>query len=425
MSEDTVSTVTQSVKEAIGLNCADISGTDSEIRRYDNLGMDDMVINMGPHHPATHGVLRLVLILDGEHVKYSDVVLGYLHRGMEKLFESKTYDQIAPITDRLDYLTAVSNNLSYVIAVERLMGIEVPRRAQYVRAIMMELARISSHLIWLAAFAIDLGAITPIMYGFRDREDIMDIFDMALGGRLTCNAFVVGGLKYDISDECIAKIKQFTETYEKRFEDYATLLIGNRIVLGRCRGIGVISREDAINWGYSGPNARASGIPYDIRKADPYCCYDEFDFDIPIGENGDSYDRFYVRMEEMIQSNRIVSQAIDNLPDGEIIADDPRVKPPSKDHVMDNMESLIQYCCLAMEGIKPDKGEVYSRTEGPRGELGFYLVSDGTSKPLRAYVKASSFPMAASMPQLWEGLMIADVVTIMGSIDFVLGELDK
>jgi len=403
----------------------DLEASETALKKVDNLNLDDVVLNMGPHHPATHGVLRLVLLLDGEHIKASDVVLGYLHRGMEKLYENKTYDQIGPITDRLDYLTCVANNLSYVVAIERLMGIEVPRRAQYVRVIMAEFARISSHMIWLAAFAIDLGAITPIMYAFREREDIMDIFDMVLGGRLTCNAFVVGGLKEDIPDGFIEKVEAFVSTFPQKFTDYSTLLIGNRIILGRCRGIGTIDKKRAINWGYSGPNLRASGVPYDLRKVDPYSCYDEFDFEIPIGENGDSYDRFLVRMEEMLQSNRIIEQAIKKLPDGDYMADDSRVRRPDKKDVFNNVESLIQYCYIGMEGIIPQEGEVYSRTESPRGELGFYVASNGTNKPLRMYVKAPSFPAAASMVELWDGLMIADVVTIMGSIDFVLGELDK
>jgi len=409
----------------IGLQPTGIVKGKRSLREVDNLGMEDVVMNMGPHHPATHGVLRLVLKLDGEHIRGTDVVLGYLHRGMEKLFESKTYDQIAPISDRLDYLTCVANNLAYINAVEKLMGIEVPRRAQYVRVILAEFARMSSHMIWLAAFAIDLGAITPIMYAFREREDIMDIFDMIIGGRLTANAFVVGGLKDDIPDGFIERVKAFTSTFPQKFNDYSTLLIGNRIILGRCRGIGVIDKEKAVNWGYTGPNLRGSGVAYDIRKADPYSCYDEFDFDIPVGENGDSYDRFSVRMEEMLQSNRIIEQAINNLPDGDYVSRDTRVCRPAKKDVMKNVESLIQYCYLGMEGITPEKGEVYARTESPRGELGFYLVSDGTNKPLRSYVKAPTFPMAASMVELWDGLMIADVVTIMGSIDFVLGELDK
>ncbi len=385
----------------------------------------EVVLNFGPQHPATHGVLRLVLTLDGEYVKDTKLHYGYLHRGIEKLSENLTYDQFVPIVDRLDYCSAFSNALGYVLAVEKLMGVEVPQRAQYIRVLIAELTRISSHLVWLSAFAIDLGAITPIMYCFRERELILDIFEMFCGGRLTHNFFRIGGLRDDLPDGFLDLCREFVKAFWKGIEDYETLLTKNPVFTARTQGVGIVTEKEAINYGLTGPCLRSAGVEFDVRKNEPYSSYEDFAFDIPTGDTGDVYDRYLIRMEEMRQSNRIIEQAAAKMPEGEIMSSDPRVARPDKRQLMSNVESLIQYCYIAMEGIRTPAGEVYSRIEAPKGELGYYIVSDGTNTPYRIYIRPPSFVNLDIVPKMAEGKLVADLVAALGSIDIVLGEVDK
>ncbi len=364
------------------------------------LNEDVMVLNMGPQHPSTHGVLRVILKLDGEKIMDLDCDIGYLHRGIEKIVEHRTYTGAAPYMDRLDYIAAVSNNLAYIGAVEKLAGIQVPPKAQYVRVILTELTRIASHLLWLGTHAMDIGALTVFLYCFREREDVLNILEMTTGARLTTNAFRVGGLAADIPDGFAAKTRAFCDIIGGRIKEYEGLLSANRIWLARTRGIGAIPADDAIAIGLSGPSLRGSGVKWDLRKASPYEAYDRFEFDIPVGANGDTYDRYQVRLEEMRQSRRIILQALDGMPEGDFRAKVPRV-------------------------LKPPPGEVYHSIEAPKGELGFYLVSDGSANPYRVRIKGPSFFNLQAMRRLCVGHFVADVVAIIGTLDIVLGEIDR
>ncbi|MFQ3582143.1 MAG: NADH-quinone oxidoreductase subunit D [Chloracidobacterium sp.] len=361
---------------------------------------EQMVLSMGPQHPSTHGVLRVILKLDGERVVDLDCDIGYLHRGAEKIFENRLYPMIAPYLDRLDYIAAVSNGLLYVETVEKAMGLEVPPRAQYLRVILTELNRLASHLLWLATHALDIGGFTVFLYAFREREEILKIFENFFGARLTCHAFRIGGMSYDAYPEFEAQVRAFCDLLPKRIEEYETLLNENRIWLGRTVGIGVISAEDAISLGLTGAPLRGSGVDYDVRKTDPYECYADLEFDIPIGENGDTFDRYLVRMEEMRQSRRIIMQALDKLPDGPVIGKVPKV-------------------------IRVPAGEVYHSIEGPKGELGLYLVSDGGTKPYRLRMRPSSFINLGALRKMAVGSLMSDVVAVIGSLDIVLGEIDR
>lgn len=360
----------------------------------------ELTINMGPQHPATHGVLRLILGLDGEVVLHSDPQIGYLHRGIEKIAENKTYQQFTPYTDRLDYVASISNNFAYCLAVEKLLGLEVPPRADYLRVIMAELTRISSHLVWLGTHAVDIGAITVLLYCFRERESIMDLFEISAGARLTANYIRIGGVMRDINDAFCEKLEEFIKVFPSKIKDYEALLTKNRIWLKRTKGIAKISAEDGIALGLSGPSLRGSGVAWDVRKQEPYSVYPKMDFIIPTGENGDVYDRYLVRMEELRQSTRIIEQALALLPEGEIMGKVPRV-------------------------LKPAAGEVYTCVEAPKGELGFYIISDGSDKPKRLKIRAPSFVNLEALPTMIEGGLIADVVAAIGSIDIVLGEIDR
>jgi len=384
-----------------------------------------MTINMGPQHPATHGVLRLVLELDGEVIVKATPHIGHLHRGVEKLGENRTYHQFIPFTDRLDYTNAMGNNLAYTLAVEKLLDVEIPRRAQYLRVIMAEFQRIAAHLIWLGTHVLDLGATTPIFYTFREREDVLRIFEEVAGGRLTPTYMRIGGVSKDLPDGIEAKIRAFVEAFPAHVREYETLLTENVIWLKRTKGVGLISKEDAISWGVTGPTLRGSGVKWDVRKAFPYSCYNEFDFDIPIGSTGDVFDRYTVRLREMEWSNAIVKQALERLPKGPVIASDPKVPLPPKDAVMSDIASLIRHFKIASEGFYPPKGEVYASVESAKGELGFYIVSDGTNHPFRVRIRPPSFLNLSALPKMIEGGMIADVVTTIGSIDIVLGEIDR
>ena len=384
-----------------------------------------MSINMGPQHPSTHGVLRLILELDGETVVKATPHIGFLHRGVEKLAEHKTYHQFITLTDRLDYLAPLSNNLGYVLAVEKLLKIEAPKRSQYIRIILCELTRISSHLLWLATHALDIGAMTVYFYCFRERETINNIFEMAAGARMNLSYFRIGGVARDLPDGFVEKVREFVNDFPARLRDYETLLTKNKIWLMRTKDVGVISAEDAINYGLSGPSIRGSGVKWDVRKSEPYSSYDEMDFIIPVGQNGDVYDRYIVRLEEMRQSNEIVRQAMDTIPKGKFIAELPDVTLPQKENLKKSMEALIHHFKVVTEGICPPVGEVYACVEAPKGELGFYVVSDGTKNPYRVKIRPPSFVNLEGLQKMVEGHLIADVVAVIGSLDIVLGEIDR
>lgn len=386
---------------------------------------ETLTINMGPQHPSTHGVLRVVLELDGEVVVKATPHIGYLHRGVEKLAENKTYHQCITLVDRLDYLAGMSNNFSYVLAVEKLLGIEVPERARYIRVIMAELQRIASHLIWLGTHAHDMGAMTPFFYTFRERDEITFLFEMVCGARLTPSYFRIGGLASDLPDGFVDKAKEFVRTFPSKVDDYETLLTKNRIWIQRTKGVGILSREDAVNLGTSGPVIRGSGVAWDIRKSTPYSGYDNFHFVVPTGKNGDCYDRYLVRIEEMRQSAEIVGQALERLPKGEVNAYQPKVVLPPKEDVYTDIASLIHHFKIVSEGFTPPVGEVYASVEAPKGELGFYIVSDGTNKPYRLRIRPPSFVNLGALSTMVEGGLIADVIAVIGSIDIVLGEVDR
>lgn len=384
-----------------------------------------MTINMGPQHPSTHGVLRLVLELDGEMVVRCTPHIGYLHTGMEKIAESKRYQQVIPITDRMDYLAPLSNNLAYVLAVEKLMGIEVPPRAKVIRVMMTELTRIGSHLVWLGTHAIDIGAMSVFLYAFREREQILDMYEQVAGARMMSSYFRVGGLFADLPERFEETVRSFVTSFPDRLAEYEDLLTANPIWIQRTKGVGVIKPEDAVDLGMSGPSLRACGVPWDIRKSHPYSGYEQYSFEISRGTHGDVYDRYLCRIFEMRQSIAVVRQALERLPDGPIAVQDPKVTPPPKPMVKKSMEALIHHFLLWSEGFRTPVGEVYQSIESPRGEFGVYLVSDGSNIPYRVHFRAPSFVNLQALPRMAEGRLVADVVAIIGSIDIVLGEVDR
>jgi NADH dehydrogenase I D subunit len=385
----------------------------------------ELNISMGPQHPATHGVLRLVLDLDGENVVKCTPYVGYLHRGVEKLGENRTYMAALPLSDRLDYISSMNNNVGYVNAVERLFGIEAPERAKFIRTMVAEMGRISSHIIWLGTHVLDIGATTPFLYGMRERERILDLFEMLCGARLTVSYPRIGGVRNDISQEFLDELYDFVLEFPSRMDDYETLVTENRIWKERTVGIGVISLEEAINWGLTGGTLRGSGIDYDIRKYAPYDAYDKVEFDVPVGKNGDCYDRYLVRVGEMRQANRIIKQCIEKLPTGPVMADAPKFTLPPKEMILKDMEHLIHQFVLITKGPAVAEGEIYVATEVPKGELGFYFISDGTGKPYRMRVRSPSFVHASVLPRLCQGGLVADVIANIGTIDIVLGECDR
>lgn len=385
----------------------------------------ELTLSMGPQHPSTHGVLRLVLNLDGETVIKCTPHIGYLHRGVEKLGENMTYFSALPLTDRLDYTSSMNNNVGYVNAVEKLFGIEAPERAKFIRTIVSEMGRISGHIIWLGTHVLDIGAMTPFLYAFRERERILDLFEMLCGARLTVSYPRVGGVRNDISQEFLDELYKFVLEFPSKIDDFETLVTENRIWKDRTVGIGVISAEEAINWGLTGATLRGSGVNYDVRKHAPYDAYDRIEFDVPLGKNGDCYDRYLVRIGEMKQANRIIKQCIEKLPTGPVMADSPKFTLPPKDMVLKDMEHLIHQFVLITKGPVAPEGEIYSATEVPKGELGFYFVSDGTGKPYRMRVRAPSFVHASILPKLCEGGFVADVIANIGTIDIALGECDR
>ena len=385
----------------------------------------EMLLNMGPQHPSTHGVLRVVLELDGERVSKAIPDLGYLHRGVEKLAEGLHYMQVLPHTDRLDYVCAMTNNYAYVRAVEKLVGITVPERAEYVRTIVAEMQRIVGHLFWLGTQALDIGAMTVFFWTFREREVLLDLFEKLCGARLTLNYYRIGGVDSDLTEDIITRLREFLKTFPQHVHEYNVMLERNRIWVARTKDVAVISAEDAINFGLTGPTLRGSGVAYDIRKFEPYGAYDRVEWDVPIGKNGDTYDRYWIRIEEMRQSARIIEQCLDQLPEGPIVADLPQVIPPPKEKVMRDMESLIHHFIIFTHGFKPPKGETYCGTEVPKGELGFFLISDGGPRPYRMKIRSPSFVHMGAFDHMARGYLISDIITIFGTYDIVMGECDR
>jgi len=387
---------------------------------------ETMVLNMGPQHPSTHGVLRVVLELDGETVLKARPEIGYLHTGIEKSCEAKTYSQAITLTDRLDYVAPLSNNLCYCLAVEKLLGLEVPKRAQYIRVLLTELTRIGSHLVWLGTHAIDLGAMSVFLYCFREREELMKIFELVSGQRMMTSYFRIGGLALEPPPGWVQHIERFVKMFPSRIGEYERLLTQNRIWLARTKGIGVLTADDAIALGVSGPTLRSTGVAYDVRKFFPYSSYDEFEFDVPTCTEGDCYARYLLRVAEMRESLKIVRQAMQKIPsEGPIRTEAPGIIPPEREKMKTEMEALIYHFKIYTEGFSPPPGEVYQAIESPRGELGFYVASDGSPKPWRVKVRAPSFINLQALPKLVEGRLIADVVTCIGTIDIILGEVDR
>jgi len=385
-----------------------------------------MTLNMGPQHPATHGVLRVVVRLDGETIETVVLDLGYLHRGIEKLAEVKTYQEFMPYTDRMDYLSPYSNNVAWCLAVEKLAGVEVPERAQWIRTMMSELARISAHLLWLGVALMDAGALSVFLWTFKYREEAYSIFDEVAGARFTVSHARIGGVATDVSPEALTLLREFCDNFSKDIGDWKKLLNRNRIWLDRNDGVGTMTAEEVIALGMTGPNLRASGVDYDIRRFEPYLKYEEIDFNIPMRTEGDSLARYFVRMEEMEESIKIIRQCLDRLPDGPVRADNAKVSYASKDEIYYSMEGMIHDFMMTDTGVAPPQGaESYHAIEAPKGELGFYLVSDGTGSPYRMKINSPSFCNLQGLEYMLEGAMIADTVVLIGSIDPVMGEADK
>ncbi len=384
-----------------------------------------MIVNMGPQHPSTHGVLRVICELDGETIVKAKCVIGYLHTGMEKEAEYQTYHKCVVMTDRMDYLNANGNNLAHALAVEKLLGIEVPKRGQYLRVILAELSRLASHCVWLGTHALDMGAMTPFFYIMQQREMVLDMFEMFSGVRMMPSWIVPGGLRGDMPDGFEVKLRNFLEEFPKELGVVEDLLVNNPIWKERSTGVGVLTGPEALALGCSGPIARASGVAWDLRKSNPYCSYEDFDFLIPVGQHGDVYDRFLVRIAEMKESCKILRQAIDGLPSGPYNTLDRKVSPPTRSELDMSMEAVIHHFKLYTEGFRPPVGEAYGCVEGSKGELGFYIVSDGTNRPYRWHERPSSFMNLKSLEVMAEGRLIADVIAIIGSIDIVLGEIDR
>jgi len=386
---------------------------------------EKLTLNMGPSHPATHGVLRLVLELDGEIITSADPDVGFLHRGDEKIAENMQYNQFVPYTDRLDYLAPLANNVAYALAVEKLMGWELPPRGKAIRVLCCELARISAHLLGLGAFALDVGAMSVFLYTFTEREKIYNLCELLTGARFTTSYTRVGGQIRDLPEGFLDQLKVFLGEITDHIVEMEELLSRNKIFVDRTREVGIISKEDAIAYGLTGPNLRGSGVDYDVRKAHPYLDYEKYDFDIPVGEVGDCYDRYLVRMEEMKQSVRILEQVMEDLPEGDINVCDPKGVLPSKERVMMSMEELIHHFIVSTQGIDAPVGEVYFGAENPKGELGFYINSKGGGVPHRLKIRAPSFVNLSILPELLKGYMMSDTVAILGSLDFVMGECDR
>lgn len=386
---------------------------------------ENMLLSMGPQHPSTHGVLRLLVELDGETVVNLAPDIGFLHTGIEKNMEAKTYTKALVMTDRIDYLAPMSNNLGYILAVEKLLDVEITPRAQSIRLILAELTRIGSHLVWLGTSALDVAAQSVFLYCFREREYILDLYEMCSGQRMMSSYFRPGGLWRDVPEEFVPAVRNFLDFFPARIEEYEALLKENPIFHGRTKGVGVISAEDAVSWGLTGPSLRGSGVNWDIRKSLPYLGYEDYEFDVPLGTNGDIYDRYSCRMQEMRESLGIIEQALDRLPEGPVNIDDPKIVPPPRSELGRSMEAVIHHFKLWTEGFSAPKGYVFQRIESPKGEFACYLRGDGTPKPARVHFRTPSYVNLAALPVMARGLFIADLVAIIGSIDIVLGEIDR
>jgi len=391
----------------------------------DEFPAESMLVNIGPQHPATHGVLRLVLELDGETVLRCIPHVGYLHSGFEKLGEYRHYNQIIPLTDRTDYLSPMANNVGLALAAEKLMGIEITPRCTVLRVIACEMSRIISHLVWLGTTGIDLGAFTPFLWSFQERERIYNLQEMWTGARLTTSVTRVGGMMADIPEGFEAGLREFCRTFPDTLREVDTMFTRNAIWIGRTQGVGALSAEEAINYSLSGPMLRASGVAWDLRKDKPYLDYPSYDFDVPVGEHGDIYDRYLVRLEEMRQSTRILEQALDRLEPGPVNVEDPRVILPPKSRAMSDMEAMIFHFKQVMEGVDAPAGEAYQGVENPKGELGYYFVADGTAKPVRWRIRPPSFINLAALSRMCEGALLSDVIAINASVDIVMGEIDR
>ena len=384
-----------------------------------------MILNMGPQHPSTHGVLRVLLEIDGETVVRMMPDIGYLHTGIEKTCEAKFYQQVVPLTDRIDYLCPMTNNLCYVLAAEKLLGLEIPPRAQWIRVMLNELTRINSHLVWLGTHALDIGAMSVFLYCFREREDLLRIFEMVSGQRMMTSYFRVGGLALEPPLGFFERVKQFADRFPEKVDEYEGLLTSNPIWVERTRKVAYLSPEDGIAIGATGPTLRASGIDWDLRRDMPYSGYDQFQFKVPVRSEGDVFSRYMVRVEELRESNKIVQQALAGMPEGRIKAEAPKVVLPEREKMKTQMEALIYHFKIITEGFTVPAGEVYQAIESPRGEMGYYIVSDGTAKPYRVHMRSPSYVNLQALPKMCEGRLIADVVAAIGSIDIVLGEIDR
>lgn len=402
------------------------TSTISMLRKPDPLEDTLMTISMGPQHPSTHGVLRLELVLDGETVVKAVPDIGYLHTGIEKTMEKERWQQVVTVTCRMDYLNSMGNDLGYCLAVEKLMGVEVPRRAQDLRVLLTELNRISSHLVWFGTHAMDIGAMTAFFYAFTDRERILDIFECVSGARLHQSYFVIGGVRQEIPGNFLSLVSDFLDGFSQFIEESKKLVTGNRIFQRRTQGVGVIKKEAAIDWALSGPTIRGSGVNWDIRKAEPYSGYDTYDFNVPVYDSCDVWARYLVRMDEFEESWKICKQALERLREpGPVMADHPKLKLPERDLMKKHIDVMIHHFLLASEGFTVPIGEIYQSIESARGEIGFYVVSDGTERPYRVRVRAPSYVNLSALPAMVEGSLIADVVAVIGSIDIVLGDVDR
>ena len=384
-----------------------------------------MILNMGPQHPSTHGVLRLILEIDGENVVRMMPDIGYLHTGIEKTCEAKFYQQVVPLTDRIDYLCPLTNNLCYALAVEKLLGLEIPPKAQWLRVLLNELTRINSHLVWLGTHALDIGAMTVFLYCFREREEILKIFEMVSGQRMMTSYFRVGGIALEPPLGFFDRVRDFASYFPEKVDEYENLLTGNPIWLMRTKGVAVMSADDAIAMGATGPTLRGSGVDLDLRRDMPYSGYENFKFKVPVSQDGDVFARYMCRVQELRESTVIVTQALDGMPEGPIKADAPKVVLPNREKMKTQMEALIYHFKIITEGFSVPAGEVYQAVESPRGEMGYYIVSDGTAKPYRVHMRAACFANLQTLAKMCEGRLLADVVAAIGSIDIVLGEIDR
>jgi NADH-quinone oxidoreductase subunit D len=384
-----------------------------------------MVINMGPQHPATHGVLRLVLEIDGEIVVRIYPEIGYLHTGIEKTCEAKFYQQVVPLTDRINYLDPLSNNLCYALAVEKLLGLEIPAKATWMRVLMAELSRLNSHLIWLGTHAMDIGALTVFLYTFREREEILRLFEAVAGQRMMLSYIRIGGLALEPPLDFLDRVQAFIHTFPEKIDEYSNLLTGNPIFRNRLKGVGYLSAEDAIALGVTGPPMRASGVDFDVRRDIPYCGYEKFQFQVPISTDGDCWARYEVRLVEMRESVKIIQQVLDGMPEGPVKADAPKIVLPDREKMKTQMEALIHHFKIVTEGFEVPAGEVYQSIEAGHGQTGYYVVSDGTAKPYRVHMRYPSFTTLQALETMCKGRMLADVVAVIGSIDIVLGEIDR